>query len=183
MYRATDTKLKREVISPCVDADDVRIWEIVNSAASAYRGVIPADCWREPYMSLDELHSEINSGVLFVGYREQAGLVGVMGSQDVEDVTLIRHAYVLPDTQGRGVGHALLAHLLSVASRPVLVGTWTGAAWAIRFYERHGFRLTAPEEARRLLERYWSVGARQMEASSVLLGPGTHRARAGAVEL
>lgn len=172
VYRATETKLKPGMIAPCVDADAEQIWEIINSAASAYRGVIPADCWREPYMSLGELQFEIGSGVSFVGYREQARLAGVMGSQDVEDVTLIRHAYVRPDVQGQGVGHALLAHLLSAASRPVLVGTWTSAVWAIRFYERQGFRLAAPHEARRLLERYWSVGARQMEASSVLRGPG-----------
>ena len=123
-------------------------------------------------MSLDELRSDIKSGVLFVGYREQGGLIGVMGSQEVEDVTLIRHAYVRPDSQGQGVGHALLAHLLSVASLPVLVGTWTSATWAIRFYERHGFHPTPPNETHRLLERYWSVPERQIEVSSVLLGPG-----------
>jgi len=160
------------MISPCEEADAVQIWEIINSAASAYRGVIPTDCWHEPYMSLDELRSEIRGGVLFVGYREQDALVGVMGSQEVEDVTLIRHAYVRPDSQGQGVGHALLAHLLSVASQPVLVGTWTSATWAIRFYERHGFRPTPPNETQRLLERYWSVPERQIEVSSVLLGPG-----------
>ena len=159
------------MISPCEEADAVQIWEIINSAASAYRGVIPTDCWHEPYMSLNELRSEMSSGVLFVGYREQSRLVGVMGSQEVEDVTLIRHAYVRPDSQGQGVGHALLAHLLSVASNPVLVGTWTSATWAIRFYERHGFHLTPPNEAQRLLERYWSVRERQIEVSSVLLGP------------
>ena len=159
------------MISPCVEADVLRISEIINSAAVAYRGVIPVDCWQEPYMSLDKLRSEMRSGVLFVGYRAERGLEGVMGSQPVEDVILIRHAYVLPDAQGRGIGHSLLDHLLSVASRPVLVGTWTSAAWAIRFYERHGFTLTSADETRRLLERYWSVPERQMELSSVLVGP------------
>ncbi len=160
------------MITPCVDADYLRIWEIINSAASAYRGVIPEDCWHEPYMSIDELRSEIDGGVLFVGYRKEGVLVGVMGSQDVDNVTLIRHAYVHPDAQGLGIGHTLLDHLLSATSRPVLVGTWSSATWAIRFYERHGFTLTSASETRRLLERYWSVDERQMEASSVLTGPG-----------
>ena len=159
------------MISPCVEADALRIQEIINSAASAYRDVVPDDCWHEPYMSLDELRSEVDSGVVFVGYREERGLVGVMGSQDVDDVTLIRHAYVLPGAQGVGIGHSLLDHLLSATSRRVLVGTWTSAAWAIRFYERHGFTLTTSDETRRLLERYWSVAERQMEVSSVLIGP------------
>ncbi|MDH3456063.1 MAG: GNAT family N-acetyltransferase [Gemmatimonadota bacterium] len=160
------------MISPCVEADSLRIWEIVNSAAAAYWGVIPEECWHEPYMSIDELRSEIDSGVLFVGYQKEGVLVGVMGSQNVDNVTLIRHAYVHPEAQRLGIGHSLLGHLLSAASRPVLVGTWSSATWAIRFYERHGFTLTSDDETRRLLERYWSVDERQMEASSVLTGPG-----------
>lgn len=162
-------------ISKRVAADAPRICELINEAAQAYVGVIPADCLHEPYMSLDELRSEIDLGVSFVAYEEHGEPVGVMGSQEVQDVTLIRHAYVQPGHQGRGIGHALLEHLLSGTSRQVLVGTWTSATWAIRFYERHGFTVTSPDECRRLLERYWSVPERQIELSSVLVGPdGRH---------
>jgi GNAT superfamily N-acetyltransferase len=123
-------------------------------------------------MSLAALEAEIEAGVLFIGYHEAGKLVGVMGSQDIGDVTLIRHAYVRPAHQGMGVGHALLSNLLSAASGPVLVGTWTDARWAIRFYERHGFTRTARVETARLLRRYWSVPERQALESSVLVGPG-----------
>lgn len=160
------------MIRSCDDSDTPRLLEIINSAAIAYRGTIPEDCWHEPYMSADEIQSEIDDGVVFFGYRDDRGLVGVMGTQDIEGVTLIRHAYVVPDAQGGGVGHALLAHLLTAASRPVLVGTWTSAVWAIRFYERHGFTSTEPAETHRLLDKYWSVPSRQMEVSTVLVGPG-----------
>ena len=160
------------MISRCADADARQICGVINAAARAYVGVIPTDFWHEPYMSFEELRSEIDDGVSFVGYQEQGELIGVMGSQDVQDVTLIRHAYVRPEHQARGVGHALLTHVLSGTSRPVLVGTWTSAIWAIRFYERHGFTATSPDKARCLLERYWSVPERQIEVSSVLIGPG-----------
>ena len=159
------------MITRCVEADAERIREVINSAAVAYRDVIPSDCWHDPYMSIDELHSEIESGVLFIGHREEGELMGVMGSQDVDHVTLIRHAYVLPEAQGMGRGHSLLSYLLAATTRPVLVGTWSSAAWAIRFYERNGFTLTSTHETRRLLERYWSVNERQREVSSVLIGP------------
>lgn len=161
-----------KMITSCSETDIVQICEVINEAAEAYRGVIPGDCWRDPYMSLQELGGEIDSGVAFYGYREGGALAGVMGTQDVQDVTLIRHAYVRPQHQGRGIGHALLTHLLSRASRPVLVGTWTSATWAVRFYEGHGFTATTRAETRRLLHRYWSVPPRQVEASSVLVGPG-----------
>ena len=160
------------MISPCAPADSRHIHEVINAAARAYVGVIPTDCWHEPYMSLEQLRSEIDDRVSFVGYREQGELIGVMGSQHVRDVTLIRHAYVRPEHQGRGIGHSLLSHLLSGTSRPVLVGTWTSATWAIRFYERHGFTATSPDHSRCLLKRYWSVPERQIEVSSVLVGPG-----------
>ena len=160
------------MISPCADADSRQICEVINAAARAYVGVIPTDCWHEPYMSFEQLRSETDDRVSFVGYQEQGELIGVMGSQDVQDVTLIRHAYVRPEHQRRGIGDALLTHLLSGTSRPVLVGTWTSAIWAIRFYERHGFTAMSPDKARCLLEQYWSVPERQIEASSVLVGPG-----------
>ncbi len=159
------------MISPCSKADARNIYDIINAAAIAYSGVIPTDCWHEPYMSLEELLSEIEAGVSFVGFREKGELVGAMGSQDVQDVKLIRHAYVLPKYQGRGIGHALLGHLLSGTSRPILIGTWTSATWAIRFYERHGFTAVSSSDAKRLLEQYWTVPERQIEASSVLVGP------------
>lgn len=160
------------MISRCVAADAQRILEVINSAAIAYRDVIPNDCWHDPYMSIDELHAELESGVLFIGHREEGRLMGVMGSQDVDHVTLIRHAYVLPEAQGRGLGHSLLSYILAATTRPVLVGTWSSATWAIRFYERNGFTLTSTHETRRLLGCYWSVNERQMEGSSVLVGPG-----------
>ncbi len=158
-------------ITPCPASEADAVREVVNLAAEAYRGVIPDDCWHEPYMSSAELAGELEDGVAFVGYREGGALAGVMGLQDVRDVTLIRHAYVRPERQGRGIGSALLGHLLSRTERPVLVGTWTAAGWALRFYEGHGFRRAPPRETLRLLRRYWSVPEPQMRASTVLLGP------------
>jgi GNAT superfamily N-acetyltransferase len=130
--------------------------------------VIPDDCWHEPYMSAEDLDREIESGVEFRGYEEDGELVGVMGIQHVGDVDLIRHAYVAPEHQRRGVGSALLEQLARPSGRPVLVGTWAAAEWAIRFYERHGFELVPPERAAQLLGRHWRISARQAEASVVL---------------
>lgn len=143
---------------------------VINSAATVYSGVIPADRYHEPYMPLSELRGEIEAGVRFWGLLEGAGavLAGVMGVQDVDDVTLIRHAYVLPERQRGGVGGRLLAHLVSLAARPLLVGTWADAWWAVAFYERHGFSLVTPAEKDRLLRRYWSIPERQVETSVVL---------------
>jgi GNAT superfamily N-acetyltransferase len=155
-------------IRPCRDDEREAIHAIVNDAAEAYRGVIPADRWHDPYMSLEELDHELATGVRFWGYEADGELLGVMGIQRVEDVELIRHAYVTPASQGRGVGGALLEHLMRSATLPVLVGTWAAATWAIRFYERHGFALTSTEEKTRLLERYWSIPDRQIETSVVL---------------
>ena len=150
------------------------ILEIVNAAAEVYRGVIPADRWHEPYMPADELAGEIAAGVEFWGYEDGDGLVGVMGVQDVGDVDLIRHAYVQPGTQGRGIGGALLEHLLALRDgRRILVGTWATAEWAIRFYERHGFERVSAEEKTRLLRRYWTIPERQVETSVVLAWRGT----------
>jgi N-acetylglutamate synthase-like GNAT family acetyltransferase len=156
------------MIRRCESRDFGVIWTIVNDAAQAYKGIIPADRWTEPYMSREELRHEIDEGVAFWGYEAQGSLVGVMGIQDVQDVTLIRHAYVLTSDQKRGVGAALLTHLLRLATAPVLVGTWADARWAIRFYEKYGFERVDAAEKNRLLKKYWSVPERQIETSVVL---------------
>jgi GNAT superfamily N-acetyltransferase len=156
------------VIRRCTPAELPIIDAIINEAAEAYRGVIPADCWHEPYMSRGELTAEIAAGVAFQGWDSSGTLVGVMGLQPVRDVTLIRHAYVRRDHQGQGIGGALLAALCADARGRLLVGTWADAVWAIRFYERHGFRLVPPDETERLLQAYWTVPARQRAVSVVL---------------
>jgi GNAT superfamily N-acetyltransferase len=158
-------------IRPCRDDERDDILTIVNAAAEAYRGVIPADRWHEPYMPVDELEEEIAAGVAFWGYEAEEALIGVMGIQPVGDVDLIRHAYVLPGSQGRGVGGALIEHLMRSATRRVLVGTWAAAEWAIRFYRRHGFEPVGPERTAALLKRYWSIPDRQIETSIVLANP------------
>jgi len=158
-------------IRPCRDDDRAAILAIVNAAAEAYRGVIPADRWHEPYMPWDELGSEIAAGVAFWGYEEDGRLAGVMGFQSVRDVDLIRHAYVLPSSQRRGIGGALLGHLRQLSTRPILVGTWEAADWAIRFYRRHGFELVAPARKAVLLKAYWNIPDRQIEVSVVLASP------------
>jgi N-acetylglutamate synthase-like GNAT family acetyltransferase len=157
------------MIRECSEADVDVITSIVNEAALAYRGVIPADCWHEPYMSRSELLSEMAAGVRFSGQEEAGALVGVMGLQRVRDATLIRHAYVRTSHQGRGVGGELMRALAARAKGSLLVGTWAAATWAIRFYERHGFRLVSSEEKDRLLEAYWSIPARQRETSVVMV--------------
>jgi GNAT superfamily N-acetyltransferase len=156
------------MIRRCADADVAKIDAIVNEAARAYRGVIPPECWHEPYMSRAELTAEIAAGVSFFGSERSGELVGVMGLQRVRDVTLIRHAYVLPAHQGCGVGGALLSALRAETTGPVLVGTWAAARWAIQFYERHGFRLVPADEKDQLLQTYWNIPARQQDASVVL---------------
>jgi len=145
------------------------ILQVVNDAAEAYRGVIPEDQWREPYMSTEELREAIESGIDFYGWVEDDVLVAVMGIQPVNDVTLIRHAYVLTNRQRRGIGKKLLRHLLNMAkTSEVLVGTWEAAYWAIRFYEKHGFKLVSRDETDRLLRKYWDITERQVETSVVL---------------
>jgi len=156
------------MIRCCDERDFELIWSIINDGAHAYEGVIPADCWTEPYMSRDELHAEMEDGVTFWGYEENKVLKGVMGIQQVEDVTLIRHAYVRTSSQKRGIGGRLLSYLRKMAHGPVLIGTWADAVWAIRFYERNGFHVVAPERKVRLLKRYWNVPDRQVETSVVL---------------
>jgi GNAT superfamily N-acetyltransferase len=155
-------------IRPCRDDERDAIFDVVNAAAEAYRGVIPADRWHDPYMPIEELDAEIAAGVEFWGYEDDGALLGIMGIQPVRDVNLIRHAYVTPESQGRGVGGALLEHLLGVATRPMLVGTWAAATWAIRFYERHGFEYVGPERTAELLRAYWEIPERQIQTSVVL---------------
>ena len=158
-------------IRRCRDDEREVILEIVNAAAEAYRGVIPADRWHEPYMPPEELDGEIAAGVEFWGYEADGVLVGVMGIQPVRDVDLIRHAYVSPGRQRHGVGGALLEHLLGSAGRPVLVGTWAAAEWAVRFYRRHGFEPVSRERTAELLTDYWDIPERQVETSVVLARP------------
>ena len=155
----------------CRDDEHEAILAIVNDAAEAYRGVIPDDCWHEPYMPLAELESELAAGVVFWGYESEGSLVGVMGIQPVSDVDLIRHAYVSPASQRGGIGRALLQHLGGVTSRAMLVGTWAAASWAIDFYRRHGFVMTSREQTVELLRKYWSIPDRQIETSVVLARP------------
>jgi GNAT superfamily N-acetyltransferase len=163
-----------ESVRPCRDDERPAIVGIVNAAAEAYRGVIPADRWREPYMAPAELDEEIASGVVFWGYETGGALLGIMGIQPVGDVDLIRHAYVSPASQGQGIGGALLDRLASSATRPMLVGTWAAAAWAIGFYRRHGFEQVSPERKDELLRTYWKIPERQVESSVVLAKPPMH---------
>ncbi|MFL7792414.1 MAG: GNAT family N-acetyltransferase [Anaerolineae bacterium] len=160
------------MIRPCKLGDFEAIYEIVNDAAQAYKGIIPADRWHEPYMGREELQHEIDAGVQFWGYEESGKLIGVMGIQDVQDVTLIRHAYVRTTQRRKGIGGKLLSHLLTLTERPILIGTWAAATWAISFYEKHGFRLVSEEEKNRLLKKYWSIPERQVETSVVLAETG-----------
>jgi GNAT superfamily N-acetyltransferase len=158
-----------QMISKLPPAEINSILNVVNDAAEAYRGVIPEDRWKEPYMSDEELGGEIESGVEFYGWMEDDVLAAVMGIQRVNDVTLIRHAYVLTGHQRRGIGEKLLKHLLTLArTSEVLVGTWEAAHWAIRFYKKHGFKLVSKEEKDRLLRKYWNIPERQIETSIVL---------------
>ncbi len=156
----------------CREDERSVVSDIVNTAAQAYRGVIPADRWHEPYMSARELDSEIRSGVVFWAACASDGeVIGVMGIQGVRDVDLIRHAYVRPGSQRRGTGAALIRHIQSLSSRQMLVGTWAAATWAISFYRRHGFVLVSPEEKTALLKTYWRIPERQIETSVVLANP------------
>ena len=156
------------LIRRSVEADFAAIWAIINDAARAYRGVIPADRWHEPYMSADELKTEIAGGVVFWVAEEEGRLYGLMGIQDKGDVALVRHAYVAPATQRSGVGTKLLRHVESLVDKPILIGTWATASWAIEFYQRNGFTLLSIGDTDRLLRTYWSIPTRQIETSGVL---------------
>lgn len=160
------------MIRPCVEADIPVIENIINEAARAYRGVIPADCWHEPYMPQRDLLAEIAAGVQLWGWEDSGTLIGVMGIQKVQDAVLIRHAYVLSAHQRRGIGGALLTALVGQPSGKLLVGTWVAAEWAIHFYQQHGFRLVPTEEKDQLLGTYWKISQRQRETSVVLMYAG-----------
>lgn len=168
-------------IRPCRDDEFDAILAVINAAAEAYRGVIPADCWHEPYMSADALRREIAAGVTFWGAPVDGALVGVMGFQAVRNVELIRHAYVAPAAQGGGVGGALMDRIKAHAARPILVGAWQAAAWAVGFYQRHGFSLVSPAAKAALLRAYWTVSPRQIETSVVLALPALDDADAAAL--
>jgi N-acetylglutamate synthase-like GNAT family acetyltransferase len=156
------------MIVKCEQKDFNEIYEIINDAASVYRGVIPADRWHEPYMPEEELKKQIDEGVQFWGYCEDGMLIGVMGIQLKKEVTLIRHAYVRTTKRKKGIGSRLLEHLCTISTTPVLIGTWAAASWAIEFYQKHGFRLLEKEEKNNLLRKYWTIPARQIETSVVL---------------
>lgn len=160
-----------KTIAPCTAADISAIFEIINESAQAYKGVIPSDRWHEPYMSMSGLKSEIDRGVRFYGYRTDGQLVAVMGIQNVKDVTLIRHAYVRTQYRRHGIGQLMLAEMNQLTQRPVLIGAWKAATWAIRFYEKNGFTVVSEEEKNRLLRIYWTIPDRQVEESVVLANP------------
>jgi N-acetylglutamate synthase-like GNAT family acetyltransferase len=149
-------------------ADFAEMLTIINDAARAYRGVIPADRWHEPYMPATELAKEITAGVVFWVVEQEGQLLGVMGIQDKGDVALVRHAYVVTTTQRSGIGTKLLRHVESLIDKPILIGTWANASWAIEFYRRNGFSLVSPGQKDRLLKTYWSIPPRQVETSVVL---------------
>ena len=156
------------MIRVCIDDDFEAIFQIINDAAEAYRGIIPVDRWHEPYMPREELQAEVSAGVAFLGYEKYGELAGVMGTQDVQDVTLIRHAYVRTPQRGQGIGGELLGRIMDQATKPILIGTWADAVWAVRFYENHGFKVVSTREKETLLRKYWNVPDRQIETSVVL---------------
>lgn len=165
----TDAVKVDTVVRLCTEVDVAAIVEIINDAAEAYRGVIPADRWHDPYMPEAELRREIASGVVFWGCEIAGRLVGVMGLQNVKDVTLVRHAYVRTRDRRRGIGGRLMDALYAMTERPTLIGTWAAATWAIDFYKRHGFLPVDRETKDRLLRTYWSIPPRQVETSVVLV--------------
>ena len=159
------------MIRLCTPDDLSAIYEIINDAAQAYKGVIPQDRWHEPYMPLDELLEEIEHGVVFWGLESEGALAGVMGIQNKGEFDLIRHAYVRTRDRNRGIGSELLRHLEALTAKPILIGTWADALWAIRFYQRHGYGLLGRADTERLLKKYWGVPERQIATSVVLASP------------
>jgi len=156
------------IIRKCGAADFGAMLDVVNDAAQAYCGVIDADCWKDPYMSPEELRHEVEDGVEFWAYEEEGRVTGIMGLQEKPEVTLIRHAYVRTEMRSRGIGSKLLCHLERKAGKPVLIGTWKAAVWAVSFYQKHGYRLVTPGEKDRLLRKYWDIPDRQIETSVVM---------------
>ena len=171
------------VIRKSVDADFAAIAAIINDAAHAYRGVIPVDRWHEPYMPTDQLAREIAEGVVFWIAEQDGRVLGVMGIQDKGDVALVRHTYVAPTTQRSGVGTRLLRHVESLVDKPILIGTWAAASWAIEFYERNGFTVVPGAHKDRLLQTYWSIPARQIETSVVLADRRWRETQPGRAEI
>lgn len=157
-----------EIIRPATDADTAAILAIINAAARRYHGAIPEDCWHEPYMPADELAQQMGEGLVFSVLERGGEVVGVMGLQAIDDADLIRHAYVWPQHQGKGIGGRLLEHFKALSKPKLLIGTWAAATWAIGFYQAHGFRLVPDDRAQQLLRRYWRIPARQAEVSVVL---------------
>ena len=166
-----ENSAEAQFIRPCPEDENAAILAVINDAAIAYKGVIPADRWHEPYMPMDELKAQSAAGVRFTGYSLDGLLVGVMGIQSVRNVRLIRHAYVLSNRQGRGIGSALITHLRGSDTTPILIGTWAAASWAIGFYEGHGFTLVPQKAIAPLLKAYWDVPERQIATSVVLAAP------------
>ncbi len=156
------------MITKCNEKDFNTILEIINDSSTAYKGIIPEDRWKEPYMPKEELEIQINEGVEFWKYEENNEVLGVMGIQFKQDVTLIRHAYIRTIARQKGIGGKLLKHLTSITQTPVLIGTWADASWAIRFYKKNGFRQVDENEKNKLLKTYWSIPERQVETSIVL---------------
>ena len=156
------------MIRRCIEPDINAIFEIINHAARAYKRVIPDDRWHQPYMSAEEIRHEIQDGVVFWGFEQEGRLAGVMGIQEKDDVTLIRHAYVRPQLQRQGIGEKLLVYLEGLTEKAILIGTWMDASWAISFYRKHGYYLVSEEEKSQLLRKYWSIPKRQIETSVVL---------------
>jgi GNAT superfamily N-acetyltransferase len=166
MSRSVGQNIK--MIRLCTESDFKQIFEIINDAAHAYKGIIPEDRWHEPYMPFDELRKEIENGVIFWGLEHDGQLLGVMGIQDKGEATLIRHAYVSTQAQKLGIGTKLLKYLEGLTENPVLIGTWAAASWAISFYEKNGYVLVSEKEKNFLLRKYWSIPERQVETSVVL---------------
>lgn len=156
------------MITKCSEKDFNTILEIINDSSIAYKGIIPEDRWKEPYMPKEELETQISEGVEFWKYEENNEVLGVMGIQFKQDVTLIRHAYIRTSVRQKGIGGKLLKHLTAITQTPVLIGTWADACWAIRFYKKNGFRQVNEDEKNRLLKTYWLIPERQVETSIVL---------------
>ena len=157
------------MITECTKKNISNILYVINDASLKYKGIIPNDCWHEPYMTKQKLISEFANGVRMFGYNKNNTLVGVMGIQELKDVTLIRHAYILTQYQGLGIGKSLLQHLFKIkTSSCLLVGTWRDATWAIQFYEKFGFLLHTKKQTAQLLKKYWNLPSKQIENSVVL---------------
>lgn len=164
----SESEVESIMIRQCSPDDVGDIYEIINDSAQAYKGIIPDDRWHDPYMPLADLENEIADGIVFWGIEEGGQLVGVMGIQDKIEVNLIRHAYVKTALRKKGAGTRLLNHLEALDSKPILIGTWAKATWAIKFYQKNAYHLVTREEKNRLLKTYWNIPDRQVETSVVL---------------